>query len=78
MDAQIFAKKVIVTIHPYDNMFTLLIHLGETDDEMPYPLLVEMPFESASRLRQELEELLPLLANKIETRHSTPTMRENP
>ncbi len=79
MKTQIFAKKVMVTVHPHDSAFTVLIHLGEEGDEMPYPFLVEMPFESATRLRQELGEWLPLLANKIENRSSDipPTEEES-
>ena len=70
MKAQTFAKKVMVTIHPHDSVFTVLAQFGEEGDELPYPLLVEMPFDTAVRLRQELGEWLPLLQAKTENRHS--------
>ena len=49
MKAQIFAKKVMITIHPHDSMFTVLAQFGEEGDELPYPFLVEMPFDTAVR-----------------------------
>jgi hypothetical protein len=60
----------MTSVHPDDHMFTVLVQFGEEGDEAPYPLLVEMPYDTAEGLRKDLEFWVPLLRAKIDNRSS--------
>ena len=76
MRVETFAKEVWVSVNPCDHVYTIMVQFGEHGEELPYSTLVEMPFNTAVKLRKELGEWLPILQAKIENRHSTPTTRE--
>ena len=68
MKVEMFAKKVGVCLNPNMYLFTMMVQFGEHNDEMPYPVLVEMPFDTAERLMKELGLWVPLLRAKIDNR----------